>query len=54
MLFGPAYKGIPLVAAVAVALAEQERNLPYAFNRKEAKDHGKAAPSWGPPCPAGF
>ena len=44
MLFGPAYKGIPLVAATAVALAERYgRNLPWAFNRKEAKDHG--APS---------
>ena len=41
MLFGPAYKGIPLVAAVAIALAEQGRNLPFAFNRKEAKDHGE-------------
>lgn len=42
MLFGPAYKGIPLVAAVAVALAEQHgRDLPWAFNRKEAKDHGE-------------
>ena len=43
MLFGPAYKGIPLVAATAVALAEQhQRNVPWAFNRKEAKDHGEA------------
>jgi len=42
MLFGPAYKGIPLVAAVAVALAEHHgRDLPWAFNRKEAKDHGE-------------
>ena len=41
LLFGPAYKGIPLVAAVAVALAGQGRNLPYSFNRKEAKDHGE-------------
>jgi orotate phosphoribosyltransferase len=40
MLFGPAYKGIPLVAAVAVALAET-RDVPYAYNRKEAKDHGE-------------
>src|SRR3990172_6474204 len=38
MLFGPAYKGIPLVAAVSIALAEQHgRDVPYAFNRKEAK-----------------
>jgi len=43
MLFGPAYKGIPLVAATAVALAEHHgRNVPWAFNRKEAKDHGEA------------
>ncbi|MFN3713782.1 MAG: orotate phosphoribosyltransferase [Alcanivoracaceae bacterium] len=42
MLFGPAYKGIPLVATVAVALAEHHgRDLPWAFNRKEAKDHGE-------------
>lgn len=42
MLFGPAYKGIPLVAAVAVALAEHyDQDVPWAFNRKEAKDHGE-------------
>lgn len=41
MLFGPAYKGIPLVAAVACALAESGQDLPYAYNRKEAKDHGE-------------
>ena len=41
MLFGPAYKGIPLVSAVSIALAEQGRDLPYAYNRKEAKDHGE-------------
>jgi orotate phosphoribosyltransferase len=41
MLFGPAYKGIPLVATVACALAEAGRDLPYAYNRKEAKDHGE-------------
>jgi orotate phosphoribosyltransferase len=42
MLFGPAYKGIPLVTATAVALAEHHgRNVPYAFNRKESKDHGE-------------
>jgi orotate phosphoribosyltransferase len=42
MLFGPAYKGIPLVTATAIALAgEHRRNVPYAFNRKEAKDHGE-------------
>ncbi|MBT8048418.1 MAG: orotate phosphoribosyltransferase [Xanthomonadales bacterium] len=42
MLFGPAYKGIPLAAATAVALNEHHGfNVPYAFNRKEAKDHGE-------------
>src|SRR6185436_19296448 len=41
MLFGPAYKGIPLVAAVAIALADTGRNTRYSFNRKEAKDHGE-------------
>jgi orotate phosphoribosyltransferase len=42
MLFGPAYKGIPLVAATAAALAEHHRrDVPYCFNRKEAKDHGE-------------
>jgi len=40
-LFGPAYKGIPLATAVAYALAEQGRDVPYAYNRKEAKDHGE-------------
>jgi orotate phosphoribosyltransferase len=42
MLFGPAYKGIPLAAATAAALAEHhDRNVPFAFNRKEVKDHGE-------------
>jgi orotate phosphoribosyltransferase len=41
MLFGPAYKGIPLVAAVAIALADSGRAVRYSFNRKEAKDHGE-------------
>ena len=41
MLFGPAYKGIPLVTAVSVALAEAGQDRPYAYNRKEAKDHGE-------------
>jgi orotate phosphoribosyltransferase len=40
-LFGPAYKGITLAAAMAVALAEKGHNLPWSFNRKEAKDHGE-------------
>jgi len=41
MIFGPAYKGIPLVAGTAISLAAQGRNVPYCFNRKEAKDHGE-------------
>ncbi len=50
MLFGPAYKGIPLAAATAVALHEHHaRNLPFAFNRKEAKDHGEGGQLVGAP-----
>lgn len=49
MLFGPAYKGIPLVAATAMALARQGCNLPYAYNRKEAKDHGEGGTLVGAP-----
>ena len=41
MLFGPAYKGIPLAATLAVELARRGRNVPLAYNRKEAKDHGE-------------
>lgn len=52
MLFGPAYKGIPLVAGTAIALAQKGRNLPYCFNRKEAKDHGEGGTLIGAP-PAG-
>ena len=48
-LFGPAYKGIPLVAAMAVALAARGHNLPYSFNRKEAKDHGEGGSIVGAP-----
>jgi orotate phosphoribosyltransferase len=47
MLFGPAYKGIPLVAGTSIALAEQGRNVPYCFNRKEAKDHGEGGNTVG-------
>jgi orotate phosphoribosyltransferase len=47
MLFGPAYKGIPLVAGTAIALAEQGRSVPYCFNRKEAKDHGEGGATVG-------
>ena len=50
LLFGPAYKGIPLVAAVAIALAEQQgRDAPWCFNRKEAKDHGEGGLIVGAP-----
>src|SRR5271155_1166364 len=50
MLFGPAYKGIPLVTAAAAALAERHGlNLPFAFNRKEAKDHGEGGRIIGSP-----
>jgi orotate phosphoribosyltransferase len=41
VLFGPAYKGIPLAASIAIALTGMGRNVPFAFNRKEAKDHGE-------------
>src|SRR3546814_5691853 len=49
MLFGPAYKGIPLVTAVACAQAEQGLDVPYAYNRKEAKDHGEGGTLVGAP-----
>src|SRR5687768_17251942 len=49
MLFGPAYKGITLAAAVAIALARLGRNVPFAFNRKEAKDHGEGGLMVGAP-----
>jgi orotate phosphoribosyltransferase len=49
MLFGPAYKGIPLAASVAIALAQAGRNVPYSFNRKESKDHGEGGRTIGAP-----
>src|SRR5690606_32820134 len=50
MLFGPAYKGIPLVALTAAALAEHQHiDVPFAFNRKESKDHGEGGSVIGAP-----
>ncbi len=49
MLFGPAYKGITLASAVAVELARRGRNVPFAYNRKEAKDHGEGGLLVGAP-----
>ncbi|MFV8824393.1 orotate phosphoribosyltransferase [Thauera sp. WH-2] len=49
MLFGPAYKGIPLVVGTAIRLAEDGVDLPFAFNRKEAKDHGEGGTLIGAP-----
>ena len=49
MIFGPAYKGIPLAAAVAVELARLGHNKPFAYNRKEAKDHGEGGTLVGAP-----
>lgn len=48
-LFGPAYKGIPLVSTLAVAFAAEGRNLPFSYNRKEAKDHGEGGHIVGAP-----
>jgi orotate phosphoribosyltransferase len=49
MLYGPAYKGITLAAATAIALADADRNVPYAYNRKEVKDHGEGGSLVGAP-----
>jgi orotate phosphoribosyltransferase len=50
MIFGPAYKGIPLATATVIALSEHHnRNVPYAFNRKESKDHGEGGKVVGTP-----
>ena len=47
MIYGPAYKGIPLAAGTAIALSEIGRNVPYCYNRKEAKDHGEGGTTVG-------
>lgn len=47
MLYGPAYKGIPLAAGTVIALSDTGRNVPYCFNRKEAKDHGEGGSTVG-------
>ena len=52
-LFGPAYKGIPLVVAVSMAFAERGRNVEFCFNRKEAKDHGEGGVLIGRPLKDG-
>jgi orotate phosphoribosyltransferase len=49
MLFGPAYKGITLASSTAIALAQKGRNLPFTYNRKEAKDHGEGGLMVGAP-----
>ncbi len=49
MLFGPAYKGIPLVAGIAIELARAGRDVPFCFNRKEPKDHGEGGRLIGAP-----
>ena len=49
MLFGPAYKGIPLASAVAISFSEEDKNIPYCFDRKEAKDHGEGGNTLGAP-----
>lgn len=48
-LFGPAYKGIPLVSAIAIALSQAGHNYPFSFNRKETKDHGEGGDIVGAP-----
>ncbi len=47
MIYGPAYKGIPLAAGTAIALSDMGHNVPYCFNRKEAKDHGEGGNTVG-------
>jgi len=47
LIFGPAYKGIPLVSAISIALSNKNINMPYSFNRKETKNHGEGGESIG-------
>jgi len=49
MLYGPAYKGIPLVSTASIAYSQLKQDIPYAFNRKEAKDHGEGGVIVGTP-----
>ena len=49
MLYGPAYKGITLAASTAIALSSFDRNVPFAFNRKEVKNHGEGGSTIGAP-----
>jgi orotate phosphoribosyltransferase len=49
MIFGPAYKGIPLVSTVSIALSNKSKNVSYSFNRKEAKNHGEGGEIVGSP-----
>lgn len=49
MIFGPAYKGIPLASSIAIALSQKNKNIPFSFNRKEKKDHGEGGEIIGSP-----
>lgn len=49
MIFGPAYKGIPLASSIAIALSQKNKNIPFSFNRKEKKSHGEGGEIIGSP-----
>ena len=49
MIFGPAYKGIPLASSIAIALSQKNKNIPFSFNRKEKKNHGEGGEIIGSP-----
>jgi orotate phosphoribosyltransferase len=49
MIFGPAYKGIPLASSIAIALSQKNTNIPFSFNRKEKKNHGEGGEIIGSP-----